>query len=214
MKNKLLSTGVFLFGLLAGIGTPQLLTAATTATTTSDGIVSIWAYDDLPSSIAVPDGYQGFYWGSTATYDYASYYSNFNNTLLPTLTEGNYAFNLGGSTVVVTSASGNSFDFNGEYFSGWAVNDAETINTARTVTITGYNNSTLVGSFDVPLTLNEWTYSGKYGVLNGVTQVTIAGDSGRTFVMDTVPEPSTLLLVGVGTMVAGYVRSRKAAIEA
>lgn len=212
MKKKLLSAGVFLFGLLAGIGTPQLLTADTQ--TTSGGILSIWRYDDLPSDVAVPNGYQGFNWENATTYDYASYYSNYNNTMLPTLTATNVAYNTAGNTVVVTSASGNSFNFNGEYFSGWTVNNAETINTARTVTITGYNNSVLVGSFDVPLTLNAWTYSGNYGVLNGVTQVTIAGDGGRTFVMDTVPEPSTFLLVGVGTMVAGYIRSRKVTMEA
>ena len=110
---------------------------------------------------AVPLEYCGFNWGTdefgvVSDSAYSSYH--YNNTYGSP--SGEYAaFNdRGKENLVVTSISGNHFDFNGAYFSGWAQEDQCKEFTATSITINGYKDGDLVGTVSMDLSAGQYDW--------------------------------------------------------
>jgi hypothetical protein len=89
---------------------------------------AVITFDDLPATEvdAIPDGYQGFSWGSSF-FDNVAYIhkdvepnSGYENGVV----SGDYAaFNFLGSTSLIKTSGGEAFDFNGAFFtSAWKDN--------------------------------------------------------------------------------------------
>jgi hypothetical protein len=211
LKNSKKTGGAYMKkGLLAvvlGLGI-MLSTIGTVGAT-------VLTFDDLAGSIVpVPDGYGGLDWSNFYYLDTASYTaSGYTNGMV---SSDNVAFNAWGASA---GASGSVFDFNGAYLTAaW--------NNGLNILIEGYNGSTLLYSQTVTVS----TYSPTWFQLDylGITDLTFtswggtnAGYSGNGthFAMDdftfnestesTVPEPSTLLLLGAGMAGSGIIIRRR-----
>lgn len=160
--------------------------------------------------------YGGLTWNNMYSYTYSDYNTGWSNTLTSVSGDG-FAYNFSGLSARV--GDGSDFDFNGAYLTGWLNNDAEWYANAPSVTIQGYNNGSLIDTFEAKLTVGTMSYFdvGMAGV-NEIVFTTIGEP--KWFLMDDftynesapVPEPSTLLLLGSGLLgLAWYSRKRKKA---
>ncbi|MEW6267231.1 MAG: VPLPA-CTERM sorting domain-containing protein [Thermodesulfobacteriota bacterium] len=160
-------------------------------------------FDDLVSENQVPSNYQGFNWSeSWYVYDDTSYMYYYGNTYGSTSGE-NAVFNGGG--VMVSTVSGNTFNFLGAYFTGWASYNQSVWHTSESITVEGYYQGSLVGTASMNLSASQydWLNAG----LMGVDQLIFysSGDS-KWFLMDDftyntgapVPIPGAVWLLGSG----------------
>ena len=126
-------------------------------------VANIIYFDDVTTGDfeAVPLEYCGFNWGTdefgvVSDIAYSSYH--YNNTYGSP--SGEYAvFNdRGHDNLVVTSVSGNYFDFNGAYFSGWAQEDQCKEFTATSITVYGYRDEVLAGTVSMDLSASQYDW--------------------------------------------------------
>jgi len=166
-------------------------------------------FDDLAANIndgygmlynEIPLNYQGLTWephnivsgwnvnnGNT----YKTVYKNSYGAVSPI----NFASNSGASLVTVT---GPMFNFDGAYFSTWAMNNAFQSWSATSITVKGYNGTSLVGTATLSLSSNsfKWLDAG----FQNITKLEITGGSGKYWTMDdfTIPEPATICVLSLG----------------
>jgi len=140
-------------------------------------------FDDLTSGQAIPGAYQGFNWSANwYAYSVIDYNGNYGNTAtFPS--DPNAAYN-GFGVVDVSLSSGAAFDFVGAYFTGWAENDATATFTAPSITVSGYNGATLVGTATMNLSPSSFTWLAAN--LDNVTSLDFnnGGASGQWWLMD------------------------------
>jgi len=140
-------------------------------------------FDDLSSGEAIPSSYQGFNWsGDWYAYSQDDYSANYGNSVtFPSYP--NAAYN-GFGVVDVSLSSGAAFDFVGAYFTGWAENNGNASFTAPSITVTGYNGATLVGSATMSLATDQFTWLA--GNLDDVTSLDFnnGGADGQWWLMD------------------------------
>ena len=126
-------------------------------------VADIIYFDDITTGDfeAVPSEYCGFNWGTNefgvvSDSAYSSYH--YNNTYGSP--SGEYAaFNdRGHNNLVITSISGNYFDFNGVSFSGWAQEDQFCEFTATSITVNGYRDEVLVGTVSMDLSAGQYDW--------------------------------------------------------
>jgi hypothetical protein len=126
----------------------------------------VLTFDNLsPGSVPIPANYGGFTWSSDFySYDQADYNGYGNSVTFPSGTEA--AFNAFGD-MTVSLSSGTAFNFDGAYFTSWQGYGTPTI------TVTGYNGATLVGSDSMAITSSGFTWLG--GELDNVTSLQFTG---------------------------------------
>lgn len=170
---------------------------------------AVISFDDLPhytSMPNIPNGYGGFTWNNMAPYNtlYGPPASGYKNGVV---SPNNVAFNKSGNPATISKLT--TFDFTGAYLTGaW--------NNGLNINLKGYNGLNLV--YDTTIIVNStsptffsFNYLGitslrlnSYGGVDGG----YLGGSGTHFAMDdftynpvsTVPEPSTMLLIGSGAL--------------
>jgi len=126
-------------------------------------VADVISFDDISTSDfeAVPLEYCGFNWGTNefgvvSDSAYSSYH--YNNTY-GSPSGKHAAFNsLGDGNLIVTSISGDYFDFNGADFSGWAQKDQCCEFTATSITVYGYRDEVLVGTVSMDLATNQYDW--------------------------------------------------------
>lgn len=157
----------------------------------------------------MPANYGGFVWGPNWGVMSNGYYDSVyqNSYGAPS---GAAASNEGG-VLSVTTSSNSVFNFDGALFSAFAANDSFQGFSSTTITVNGYNGTTLVGSATMNLTPNGFTYLN--ASLNGVDRLDfLSSGSPQWWLMDnftynSTPEPGSLLLFGTGLL--ALVRSLK-----
>ena len=126
-------------------------------------VADVIYFDDITTGDfeAVPLEYCGFNWGTNefgvvSDSAYSSYH--YNNTYGSP--SGEYAaFNdRGHNNLVITSISGNYFDFNGVSFSGWAQENLCYEFTATSITVNGYRDEILVGTVSMDLSASQYDW--------------------------------------------------------
>ena len=177
----------------------------------ANAVPVVITFDDLSANIndgygmlynEIPQNYQGLVW---TPYNIVSgwnvnsgstYKSVFKNTYDP-VSLGNFASNSGAA---IASVSGTTFNFDGAYFSTWADHDGFTSWSATSVTVEGYNGTTLVGSITMNLSSNGYTWLNA-GFKN-ITKIDINGGNGKYWIMDnfTIPEPATIGILSLGAL--------------
>ena len=151
-------------------------------------VANIIYFDDITTGDfeAVPLEYCGFNWGTdefgvVSDSAYSSYHYN-NNYGSPS---GEYAvFNdRGHDNLVVTSISGNYFDFNGAYFSGWAQEDQCKEFTATSITVYGYRDEVLAGTVSMDLSAGQ--YDWLQADMDGINKLKfVSSENNKFWIMD------------------------------
>ena len=197
----------------------KLLVVITVAISLIFGVVGIAGatvidFDDITTDYysQIPSDYEGLNWDINSYVVSDNYYmSNFGNSYGSP--SGEYAaFNgYGDPAISVSLGSGDAFNFIGASFTGWAYENAFAEYSSTSITVTGYNNSTSVGSVAMDLAANQ--YDWLQADLMGVDQLVFqASGDARFWLMDDFtyntdvptpdvipnPEPATLLLLGSG----------------
>jgi hypothetical protein len=179
---------------------------------------AVITFDDLPATEAdaIPDGYNGFTWGESffSNVSYINKNTEPNSGYEHGVVSGDYAaFNFLGSTSLIKTSGGETFDFNGASFtSAWKDNTnlmvTGLLNNAVLFTQTVIINTSAAQWFDFnfaginALELKVWNYS--------------PNDGNDFYVMDNftinesapVPESSSLALLMLG--LAGIFFGRRA----
>ncbi len=158
--------------------------------------------------------YGGFTWDSNYYILTQEYYnSSYGNS--STFVSGNEAaFN--GFGVLTVTTTGSPVDLTGAWFQGWGKTDSVVSYTATSVTVEGFLGATSVGTASMSLSPSSFSYlSFNFGSPVDMFTVT-SSSSGNWWLMDdlsyntaSVPEPSTLILLGSGMAGLGFVRLRR-----
>lgn len=181
---------------------------------------NVIGFDDLPSETAIPTNYDGFTWGTDWYVISQSDYNGDYGNAVTFPSEANAAYN-GFGVVDVSLSSGAAFDFNGAYFSGWAEGDEPVAYTAPSITVTGWNGATLVGTVTMSIPTNGFAWLSAN--LDDVTSLDFnnGGVDGQWWLMDNftynqsaVPDQGGALeLLGAGMLLlVGYSRLRKSCV--
>jgi hypothetical protein len=179
---------------------------------------AVLTFDDISSDSQnpIPVGYGGFNW-SNMNYLNSATYAFQNSGYVRGTVSGNYvAFNVFGNPgEVLTISSGDTFDFNSTYLTA-AWNDNLNVNVLGFLNGLNIYNQTVVVSDDAP-TLFNFNYLGidqlRFTSFGGTDAGTPG--NGQQFAMDnftynaqTVPEPATIALIGLGFMGFGITRRK------
>jgi hypothetical protein len=194
-------------------------------TTGASATMSTLYFDGISTSTytSIPTSFGGFTWGLNGYVVNQDYYnSTYGNTVVFPSPE-NAAFGGFGGVNSVTISSANPFDFISMQFATWAENNAFASFSSASVTVTGYNGATLVGSTTLDLGVGFNTLLSAYWN-KPVTELVISNDGtdghwwlgdNFTFNASPVPEASTWAMMGVGFAGLAFVgyRSRRTAIS-
>lgn len=166
----------------------------------SAGVIN---FDDLSGDFteAIANGYRGFNWENMGS---------IRSDALPgsgyeagTVSQANTAFNRDGGTVAISSASGESFNFVGAYFtSAWFEQE---------IAFEGYRNGELLfstaSSFVIDTVTPLWVQLG----WGGIDTLVIYNSSGTQWAMDDmmVPEPASPALFGAAALGLMFGRRRR-----
>lgn len=181
---------------------------------------TVITFDNLASSSRVSNGYADLNWGdNTYVYSQANYSGNGNGSIFPSASMAVY----NGSGVRTVTVSGGLFDLNGAYFTGWGSNGRAVSYTSTSVTLTGYLAGMSMGSVTSALAANAFTWvAADFGTIDSFT-ITNSGNGSQWWLMDnltlnearssgnSVPEPGSLALLGLGLGALAMVRRRKSA---
>jgi hypothetical protein len=149
----------------------------------------------------VPASYAGYTWTSssnpTESWEVVtnSYYRNTYGQQYDFPTNPNAAYNdSGAATMTITSA--NLFNFTSAYFWGWTGSVAP----ASSLTVSGYNGATLIGSTPITLASSPALVNLNF---SGIDKIEFTTTAGKYWLMDNanmapVPVPPSVWLLGSG----------------
>jgi hypothetical protein len=136
-------------------------------------LANIINFDDIPTDAGggaqVPFNYAGFSWDGNAFVITQSEYDGFYDNTVSFPSMPNAAYNGDGVEDVVISRA-TPFDFDGADFATYAAEDAPSIYSASSVTVTGWNGVTEVGSVTMNLGVN---FAWQDANLDGITSLDI-----------------------------------------
>ncbi|MBP7056751.1 MAG: PEP-CTERM sorting domain-containing protein [Candidatus Omnitrophica bacterium] len=198
-----------------------LLFAATLLLGIQAAEATVLGFEDITQGnegMPINSDYAGFVWDSNF---YAIPEGNYGSANRPFPSSSKAVFN-GYGVLTTTVTRSTNFDFNGAYFLPWLDQNYNTGEIyvsewgSTTITMKGYNGSTLVGNVTRTLT-NDWTYCS--AELYGINRLElIASQEQRWWLMDNftynaeqtvVPEPATMFLFGIGGIATSLLRRKK-----
>ncbi len=173
-------------------------------------------FDDagLYNHIDPVGSYMSFDFDSNAyIVDRDNYGTDFGNTYpFPSYDKG--FFNGFGVTSVTMTRVGD-FDFVGGFFAGWGFNNAANSQTSSSITIEGWDDGSLVGSVTKSIDADGFRYVGANFASVDKLVFKNDGSDGRWWVgdslrfnnLETVPEPASMMALGLG--LAAVARRRR-----
>lgn len=173
---------------------------------------TVITFDNQVNGSPVSSGYAGLNWnGSIYALNQSSYG---NSSIFPSASTAVY----NGYGIQTVTISGGLFDLNGAYFTGWAANGQAVSYTSTNVTLTGYLAGVNMGSVTSALVANAFTWvAADFGTIDSFT-ITNNGNGSQWWLMDnltinearnSVPEPGSLALLGLGLGAMAVLRRRK-----
>lgn len=163
-------------------------------------------FDTLADGSTTVAGTDTFTFGPGVVVENESDFQSYSNTAaFPSYSKAIYN---GFGVQAVSMSRVGDFDFLGGYFIGWGQNDNAVSTTSSTITIEGWDNGILVGS----VTKSLLTDSFRYVATNFTSVDTVVfkndgvdshwwlGDSFRTDKLEAVPEPVSMVGLGLGAV--------------